>query len=67
VTGHPIYGGPLPALAYIGDEVADVDAPGQPLGTVEAVYREAVELSTGDQMPVAGLTLIHRAGPGWPR
>ena len=62
---HPIYGGALPALAYIGDEVAASTDPGQPLGTVEAVYREAVELSTGDQVPVAGLTLIHRAG--WPR
>lgn len=49
-------------LALIGDEVALATVTNlEPLGVVTAVYLESVELSTGDQSPVADLALLRRA------
>lgn len=46
--------------ALIDDEVALVGSPEASAGVVDAVYREAVELSTGEQVLVAELVLIRR-------
>lgn len=67
--GHPRYfglrldGGQVlrsSHYALLDDEVALTVEPAAPLGVVEAVYRESVELSTGDQYPVADLVLLRR-------
>lgn len=71
---HPLYRDPQGLTMYpvasvaIGDEVAEkIEIQhGQhywltPLGTVTAIYLESVELSTGDQVPVADLVLLGRA------
>lgn len=51
----------FPWLVHLGDEVAHRLAHHTPVGTVTAIYLESVELSTGDQVPVADLVLLQRA------
>lgn len=59
---HPVPGDPQPLwFVHIGDEVAHRLAHHTPVGTVTAIYLESVELSTGDQVPVADLVLLRRA------
>lgn len=50
-----------PGPAHIGNVVAHRDDHTTPIGIVTAVYLDAVELSTGDQVPVADLVLLKRA------
>lgn len=69
--GHPRYSHPSnpgePALrAHIDDAVALVDSPGKLAGTVTAIYRDSVELSTGDEVIAGELILLRRALDGAP-
>lgn len=64
---HPRYAPPAPIwhdgfYAMLADDVALATAPHTSIGTVTAIYRESVELSTGDELPVRDLVLLHRTG-----
>ena len=61
---HPHYTTGTPALVSLGDTVALADDDDRrPVGTVTAVYPEAVEVSTGDDYRIGDLALVERAVP----